>query len=609
MRYLTLVVLCLAQLGAPASAAGAPSRTSAEPAAATRTGAARAGNAVVTIAGQVRDRTSQAPIAGAEVSFYTPGIFQFPDFVGRTTTDAEGRYRIVPNFGSAFYGVAAAAGHAARASDDSRCESHAECLSYDSRITPDAAGNVVADFALSPGAVVSGRVFDRDDQSRPYYVSGNLEPVDPADFRLRRSIAVDADGNFRVGELHAGAYRLSFGATQGGDRNLPYLRYYWPDLHCNDVQVLCASLPVTPIVLGEAAQIADLAIGVRRGSQLRARLRSSGNGQYVSQYTRVSLPGQPGRYREATSFFPDNFAVVAPLLPGSVNVALYPDAASSYNAVVYPDRACNGWSCDFGGAATVEIPAEDGIHTLPDVPIAPLRTIRGRVVSADGQPLAGVRVAAGNLRAPPVSGFDEHGSVLSDANGDYQLEAFYSASVVVRTRQDAMGWLDQAWQYIECTDGNLFCELQSDYPRIRFDTQAHHAGIDFRLSRAHGGTLLGRVAETTTLTPQPDYVVFVIPMNTPRRGKFVRSDTEGRFRIDDLPAGAYYLLAHPRAYDTGAITGIFYPSNQPCGFTAEGWTTCLPTTVEPLTVSDGSVLSDLTILIPRPDPIFSDGFR
>ncbi|HVH33003.1 MAG TPA: hypothetical protein VM847_02710 [Tahibacter sp.] len=607
MHRLVLLPLLLVMLGAPAFAGGGAPVRSLRPAAAAEAGEPRAVD-VVTITGQVRDRNSLAPIADAEVVFHTPGVFQFPDFVGTTRTDSDGRYRFVPRYGSTFYGVARAAGYAARASDDSRCEQPTECLRYDSRLTPDADGNLTVDFSLSPGAVVSGRVFDREDHARPAIVSGLIEPVDAADYRLRRAISVDPDGNFRAGELHAGTYRLSFGASRGGERNLAYLRYYWPDLHCDEVQVACASLPAAPIVLSEAAPVTDLAIGLRRGSVLRARLRSSGNNEFIDQYTRVSVPGKPYPYREASSYFADRFAVVGPLLPGSVSVSLFPEVIPSYNAVVYPDRPCAGWRCDYTGAATVEIPADDGIYTLPDTLIPPLRTIRGRVTAADGQPAAGVRIAAGNVRAPPISAFDEQGSVLTDANGDYQLEVFYSTSVIVRTLQSGLGWLDQAWQNIDCTEENLFCELQADYPRIRFDTQAHHVGVDFRLSATRGGTLQGRVAETTSLAAKPNYAVFLVPMKNPRRGKFVRTDDEGRFRIDGLPAGAYYLLAHPSPYDDGAITGISYPSNLPCGFSPEGWTTCLPTTYAPLVLSEGGTLSDLTILMPRPDPIFSDGF-
>lgn len=90
------------------------------------------------------------------------------------------------------------------------------------------------------------------------------------------------------------------------------------------------------------------------------------------------------------------------------------------------------------------MPEADEVYTLPDVYTDPLRTIRGRVTSTDGQPLSGIAVSSGVLRQPPVSGFYADATALTDANGDYLLDGSSYDPVVVRTQRAGQRWLDQA---------------------------------------------------------------------------------------------------------------------------------------------------------------------
>lgn len=564
--------------------------------------------AAYTITGVVRDRVSQQPIAGAQVTFYTPYIMQFPDRVGTATTDADGRYQLTPAFGNRFYGIARADGHAARASDDRRCELYAECLLFSSAVEPDPNGEVTADFALARGAVVGGRVADRDSGVRPYRVEGQLQPLAPDSPQLRRTIHVDPDGRFRAADLHDGAYALHFTASHDDSGRRNYLAYTWPEQFCDNVQVACNSPTKNPLVLVEGGTVQDLAIDLRRGSLLRVRLRSGGSGEFIHQETQVSSPQRPAFHLSGHTWIDDDYAQVGPLLPGAVTVALFPDAPEAFNAVIYPDRACNRWNCDLTGAPTVTVPEADDVYTLPDVYTDPLRTIRGRVTSTDGQPLAGIAVSSGVLRQPPVSGFYADATALTDANGDYLLEGSSYDPVVVRTQQTGQHWLDQAWQGITCDGGNLFCELRGMYGQLSFQSQAHHVDVDFVLAGG-GGTLEGLVAEEGTLMPKAGYAVFVVPTTNPRRGKFVMTGTGGRFRVDGLPAGSYYLIALTYPYSGGTVDGIAYPANSPCGFDADGWSTCPQPATGSVTLGAGGTLSDLRILLPRSPTIFTDGFE
>lgn len=570
------------------------------------------GASAATVSGQVRDSVTQQPIAGAEVSIYYPGVLSFPTQIAATTTGTDGRYSAQFEYAGSVAGIARAAGYAARTHNGVACDSGTACIS-DSSYFPVGGGSATADFALGRAARISGLVHD----------GANGQPVGPAILHLRGNgstapahtitVHTGSDGRFSADGLHPGGYTLSiFNASAGSEAGLPlvYLNSYWPQLHCDNVQIRCDS--VVPGQIGAiAGQTVDIDVALRRGSYLRTRVVSNGDGLATEHYANVrsaaqpAVPGISGYTNEE-----GDYALAGPLLPGSVHVVLEPSYPAAYPVMLYPDRVCAGDGCDFGGAAVFGVPATDGIYTLDDVHVLPSRSVRGRVTSAiDGQPIAGLRVDAGSLREPQGYswGFQPTASALTNANGEYALEGFAGTEVMVRTRQNGLGWLDQAWQNEDCDAPNLFCQRYTQHLPIGFSQQAHPTGIDFVLGR--GASLRGRVIEETTLRPLAGYAVAVVPLAALRIGKPVLTDADGNFRIDGLTASAYYLFASTEpvyAY----TAGVMYPGG-PCSIavTNNGLTDCFPTTQSPLELTAGGVIDALTLVMPRPDAIFGDRFE
>lgn len=557
------------------------------------------------ISGQALDSTTQQPVAGAQITLYVPGILGFPSPLASGQTGADGRYRITVQYSGQLAGVARAPGYAARTQDGTPCPSSAGlCFFRSSKLDVAGDSDAVANFALGAEARLAGRIYDRASTQVPLAPTITLEPAGATENFLREVAQVDENGYYHINGLHPGEYRLQASGWYTPEQK--FLDYRWPDRHCDNVQVACSSLAGT-LVLAQGSVLNDLDLGLRRGSYLRTRLVSDGDGHVIAHAVTASA-AQSGGGEMTTGSGLEPYAMLGPLLPGPVVLELSSDQPYDYPIMTYPDHPCGYDTCDTAGAQPFEVPASAGVYTLEDVHVQPIRSIRGRVTAADGRALAGLRVSAGVVSSlPHMPGFYPAATTLTDANGDYYLEGMAYLTVVVRTQQSGQGWIDRAWPDRECGAANVFCERPDAYERVDFATVPHRSGIDLRLSP--GAALAGYVVEEDTNRPLPNHTVTVLPLTNPRSGKFVTTGADGSFRIDGLPSDAYYLFTSAEPIDGYYTAGVAYPANAPCAFNSQGWSDCFPTTVPPLTPDAGATLGGLVVAMPRSDALFESGFE
>lgn len=562
-----------------------------------------------TLQGRVLDASTQQPLAGARVSVvYGPGLIVFE--YAHALTDAQGSYviELPADFQGnvALFGVAS--GYAGRHHDGAPCRSYISCYYNNPPLTLAPGSVVTRDFALPREAIVSGRVIDEATGAGLADGQVRLSPADGADSSLGGTVSTDADGYFSVDGLHAGRYRLSaavYPPVPGPPS--PYFAFRWPDHYCDEVQVRCNEVSTEPLTLTAGSQLGDTVIPMRRGAFLRARLRSSGNGALVYMAAIAFRPDRPDSGWSGSTA-PDNYSQIGPLLPGPITLLLS-TSQESYPSLVYPDRPCYTDPCDLGGAVTIDIPATPTTTTLPDLFVAPLRTISGRVTdAANDQPLAGITVAAGRVMLPLILGnwgFQTSASAVTNANGEYRIEGFTGTTTMVRTAQAGRGYLDRAWQNTPCTAQNLFChDEDAVYDRLGFDTEPHPQQIDFALQ--HSGAIRGRVRQGgQTLA---GYAVSVIPAVNPRLSKPVFTDPQGEFLIDGLDTGDYFLYASP-SVQAANNNGTVHP-RLPCsvGFinAAPG---CDLTRATVFAVQQGTTIDTVEIIIPPVDVLFADGYE
>lgn len=560
--------------------------------------------AAATISGQVIDRNTLAPIAGATVTLYAAGAMGMPTSIAQTQADANGHYTITTNYsGNRLAGVARAASYAARAQDDGTCYQDLACLGV-TTLQPIAPGDSATfEFRLAPAARISGRLRDSVDNQAPTAATVTLTTfTQPAN---HYTIGIGSDGRFVVDGLPAGSYELRTQAS-GSDADRPnYLNLVWPNTYCDDVQVLCAALNA-PFVVNEGQQVGELDFPLRQGSYLRTRLISDGTGQPVDQRTNV-VQAQTLQGTASGSTLPDGYARIGPLLPGQVKLELRPAVAAAYPAMGWPNLPCSSNPCDLGAATAFTVPASDGLYTLADVHVLPLRSVRGRVIdAATAQPIAGISLAAGQVDGLPAGTFVARAAAVTDANGEYRLEGFGDSSTLVRTLPNGHGYIDRAWQNIECNGQNLFCtEAGVAYTALNFATDAHPAQIDFALQRA--ASLQGRVIRAGSGEPQVNFRIIVLPAGNPRMVKTVATDAAGQFRIDSLSPDTYYLFGAPAFTVPRVISGFVYPQ-LPCWFDQNPAPHCDLALATPFTVGYGGAISGIEFVLPGVDPIFAATF-
>lgn len=564
------------------------------------------------VQGQVVEAGTSTPIAGATVSVVAPGFFFLPFVVASAQTGTDGRYTIETNATAAPVAiVATASGFAARSHVGERCPAEPIfCYQAATQVTLSDTTPLTAAFTLGRAARIRGVLRDRDTGAAPApdaYVQIRHVGT-PALDHLGSTATAAADGSFEFVDLHGGSYDFRASASVANVEDRRYLAYAWPDLHCDDVQVSCAGLATQPLVVADGAVLDHVDADLRTGAYLRVRMISDGNGSWV-QHTATASAAANESNRVDGYTGADGYSAIGPLLPGPVKVHLRPYSDLAYPAKVYPNLPCNTNPCDLSAAPIISV-VGGATTTLDDVHVTPLRTVSGRVTDRlTGLPVADATVAAGAVLPPTFGmwGLSAEATAQTDADGRYVLEGFGSEEVALFTRLANAGWIDRAWQDVECNGENRFCNDEATaFTLPDFFSQPHRNGIDFAVAR--GASLSGRVVFAGNGAPAANYAVAVAPASHGLVGKPVFTDAQGQFAIGGLTAESYYLFASPHAAFSNTL-GTLWPS-RPCTVL---WITqpldCAPPASHLLTPASGGSIDGLVIVIPSGDVIFSDRFE
>ncbi len=202
--------------------------------------------------------------------------------------------------------------------------------------------------------------------------------------------------------------------------------------------------------------------------------------------------------------------------------------------------------CALGALASAQT------ESKPQPPASAQGEIKGRIISDDGQPLAGAQIYTRSLR-------NQYAGAVSDADGKFTLPNLERGTYTVNAY--APGYYDTA-------------NLQQE----RALRSYYHPGDSVTVRMGKGGVITGRVRDTSG-GPLIAMRVRVIRLRdeagrAPAEPVFVfgppevNTDDRGVYRIYGLPPGTYIVVAggqsrngfsnRPTAYDNDAPT--FYPS-------------------------------------------------
>ncbi|MEM7049182.1 MAG: carboxypeptidase-like regulatory domain-containing protein [Acidobacteriota bacterium] len=229
-------------------------------------------------------------------------------------------------------------------------------------------------------------------------------------------------------------------------------------------------------------------------------------------------------------------------------------SAFARRTVAYPSEPCrlllSGLDCDFAAATAIIIVAGGTVAVAFELALAP--AIEGRVTDeSTGAPLAGVEVLANPVFGPRAE---------TDAEGRYVLYGLTETGYRVSTENSA-GYVDEIYDDKPCfrgetIGGQVLCPALEDADEVVVEGFDATTGIDFAL--VVGGVISGRVTGQSDGLPVAGALVFLSDGagNTFHR---VFADDDGRYRIDGLESGDYFLRASGGGLVSEAFGGDYYP--------------------------------------------------
>lgn len=304
---------------------------------------------------------------------------------------------------------------------------------------------------------------------------------------LAVSAVTDGDGKFVVEALAAGEHRVR-------------------------AQIEGLRAAVAKVTLPSAT---DLVLSLERGETISGTAAFSDGAPVVGGFIRFRAPGEDGKLEWLSSATTDeNGRFTASYLP-----------AGTYELMVDPE----GWERTFKRVTVKDVrTGTTGVRiTVERIPVG--LSLKGRVVGADGTPIAGADVGAG-----VPSGERAGGHARSESDGSFEITGLEDAEYVVTAFPPRPSYFVDAG----VSEGAkwLYGELQSVRPP-RDDVV-----VTLRL-----GEVIDGVVVDASGAPQRDVWVLAKPLPEHEKQTFeswlgAKTDVAGRFEIAGLDPGRYRLV-------------------------------------------------------------------
>lgn len=344
---------------------------------------------------------------------------------------------------------------------------------------------------VAPGAVVRGRVYDKE--SGQGIAGARIHaamdgPHLPPDGREATS---GTDGSYRIEGLPAGGCRVTRWQTKG-----------YPQGQGNDGIAINADL---------AAEIDDVDFAVVRGIGLRGRvvteeLQEPIAGAMVSAWA----DGGGGGWQQVRADGEGKFELMG--FKAGQKLSVQPSS--------------RGWAAAVREPIALTGEVQEGIV----LSMFPEASIEGSVVDAAGKPLSGVRVSCA-AEAGWRFGME---SPLSDSDGGFRIGQLVAGAYNLSTRDAKV----QIWSQ----------GARPDDTRIELAKSEARTGVRLVYAPGTGLAIAGGV---TNAEGDPVAGVSISVNGGSERGWMsghVSSDEEGKFRIDGLEPGNYFLNVHHANY-------------------------------------------------------------
>jgi hypothetical protein len=496
--------------------------------------------------------------------------------VSQGPTNPSGNYEVneLPD-GDFFVRITNVPGHVSQLWDGNNCSGYCDILNGDPVSIVGSAPVGSVNFNLPAGGAISGQVTDG---------TTALPAVDVLAFDLSGFLAgrgvTDASGNYIIGGLENGSYKVRT-VNAGG-----FVDEVFGGSSCSP----------SPCVLSGGSSV-NVAGATTSGIDLALGAGGSISGTATDQFGNPLISGT-ARLLDQNGIELDGFAITegvwtfVGLAAGTYFLLIENDLGlidELYAGVPCPAGACDvpalGTPIVLVGSRLVR-DASAGIN----LELSRGASISGRVTDqASGDPIVGARVFVRNPMGQLVA------SGIADGLGDYRIGAslpdgdYYVSTASGQQRGVGDNYINELYPDVPCaldcdlSQGNLITISGSDVAAVDFDL-ARGAGVSGRILQLGAGPL--------------EQVEVRFFDSAGRLAGIRRSDSQGRYLLDGLPAGSYF--AH-----TVNVFGLqdVTLGDAPCD------ASCEPLSGQSVTVPVSGVALEIDFNLDVRDEVFADRFE
>ncbi|AKS41484.1 MSCRAMM family protein [Wenzhouxiangella marina] len=537
-----------------------------------------------TSAGNVLDLAPGASVSGNVLAGGSPAVGAIAQVynasgvpVYQQPTNPSGNYEIdqLPD-GDFFVRIGNVPGHVSQLWDDNNCSGYCDILNGDAVTIAGSVSVGSINFNLPAGGAISGQVTDG---------SSPLAVVEVVAYDLSGFIAgraqTDAAGNYSIGGLENGSYRLRTTNTGG----------FVDQVYGGSS---CSPLPC-PLAGGSTVAVAGASVP---GIDFALTAGGSISGSATDQFGNPLISGT-ARLLDENGIELDSVAISSGiwrfdgLADGSYFVLIENDLGlidELFAGVPCPGGACDipalGTPITLGGGRVVGRGASSGIGLA----LSRGASLSGRLTDAQsGSPIVGATVYVRTLDGRVAA------SGVTDGLGDYRTDgSLPDGQYYVSTASGTQRGVDD--NYINELYPDVDCPLDCD---LSLGTIVDLNGIDvggFDFALDKGAGVAGHVRNADN---QPLVQVEVLFFDGQGRAVgSARSDSLGFYRVSGLPAGDYF--AHTRNVLGLADVTL---GDQPC----DG--NCDPLDGTSVNVPASGQVTGIDFVLDVPDSIFLDRFQ
>ncbi len=381
----------------------------------------------------------------------------------------------------------------------------------------------LAPFRLLMGGFIAGSA--RGAASGSPLINVDLDLFDTAGTRLEQTVRTDLSGQYLLGPLPPGNYRLRIDPDKASG---------YPVVYQGD-SVTQGGAALLSVGAGETSTALDF--DVPRGGFIRGVIREAGTGNGLSGVDLDFFDGSGRRVAVTALSEADGAYSVGPLLPGIYYVRADPSTDSGFAQQFFEDRL------DLHIADPVAVfPGEE--RTGVDFLLEASGRIAGKITDRDGRPL--FKIDLDLFEAD--TGIRLRFGAVSDADGPFVFGSLPPGTYKVQC--DPL--ISQGFASIYYEEARV--KALANAVQVAADPAA--VAVNFQLEAP--ASIQGRVVDGRTGQAVPKAAVAVlmaeslVPLS---RGD--TTDEDGMFRITLIPPGEFLLRASP-SRGTDVLTATFY---------------------------------------------------